>query len=159
METSLDERLQFRWEGAFLAQQYHLPGITAVPPLRVRELDREAFLVWFKRYNPDVVLAHFSEVKDWIADSGGHIPSSHGFVCLNHLRAPAGCAALDLRAPQLGARGAEIVIAQLLHSEFGLPAQASLTTLPARLVEGDTLRPPLSQATPSSTLEQLTSSP
>lgn len=40
----------------------------------------------------------------------------------------------------LGARAVELVIGQLLHNEFGIPAEPSLTTIPAKLVEGPTLR-------------------
>ena len=41
----------------------------------------------------------------------------------------------------LGARAAELVIGQLLHNEFGVPEQPSLTTIPAKLIDGPTLRP------------------
>ena len=33
------------------------------------------------------------------------------------------------------------VIGQLLHNEFGVPDRPSLTTIPAKLLEGPTLRP------------------
>jgi LacI family transcriptional regulator len=142
METPLDERLQFRWEGAFLALQKYLPDIDEVPPLRLARISRGEFETWFRKYKPDVVLGHFQEATAWMKSCGARIPKTHAFVCLNSLRATADCAALDLRTEQLGARAAELVIGQLLHNEFGIPEQPSLTTLTAKLVEGDTLRPP-----------------
>jgi LacI family transcriptional regulator len=84
---------------------------------------------------------------------GARIPKSHAFVCLNSLRTTDDCASLDLRTEQLGARAAELVIGQLLHNEFGIPEQPSLTTLAAKLVEGGTLRPPMrTKTTPAPVL-------
>lgn len=141
MEISLDERLQYRWEGAFLALQRYLPDITILPPLRMASINRAAFEAWFKKNKPDVVLGHFPEVIPWMKSSGAKLPKTHAFVCLNSLRTDGECAALDLQVAQLGARAAELVIGQLLHNEFGIPAQPSLTTLSSKLIEGPTLRP------------------
>lgn len=139
MEIPIDQRLQFRWEGAFLALQKYLPDITVVPALRMAKLTRAGFESWFKKYDPDVVLGHFPEVIPWMKACGARLPKTHAYVCLNSLRASGNCASLDLQTAELGARAAELVIGQLLHNEFGVPAQPSLTTLAARLIEGPTL--------------------
>lgn len=142
METGIDERLQFRWEGAFLALQGVLPGLQPVPVLREDILTRDAFERWFRRHKPDVTLGHVAEAMTWMRGCGARIPERHAFVCLNALRTAGDCAAMDLRPEVLGARATELVIGQLLHNELGVPEQASLATIPARLVEGPTLRPP-----------------
>ena len=141
MEIALDQRLQYRWEGAFLALQKYLPEITQVPALRFPVLSRSAFQAWFKRYNPDVVMGHFPEAMEWMKACGAKLPKTHAFVCLNALRTTGNCAAVDLQPSQLGARATELVIGQLLHNEFGIPKQPSLTTITAQLIEGPTLRP------------------
>ena len=110
--------------------------------LEVNEANKYELCDIIRKYKPDVVLGHFQEATAWMKSCGARIPKTHAFVCLNSLRATADCAALDLRTEQLGARAAELVIGQLLHNEFGIPEQPSLTTLTAKLVEGDTLRPP-----------------
>ncbi|WP_415911005.1 LacI family DNA-binding transcriptional regulator [Oleiharenicola sp. Vm1] len=140
IETSLDERLHFRWEGAFLALQHYLPDIDKVPILRPEHVTFETFQPWFEKYQPDVVLGHFPDAVGWMKRCGARIPRVQSFVCLNSLRTDGACAAMDFQAPQLGARATELVTGHLMHSEFGIPAQASLTTIPARLVEGPTLR-------------------
>jgi len=140
IDIQLDERLQFRWEGAFVALQKYLPGITEVPPLRLGETTREAFCEWFKQYDPDVVIGHEAEAMAWMREMGARIPETHGFVCLNSLRAPRGCASLDLRTAELGERAVELAAAQLLHNELGIPRQPSLTTIPALWNEGPTVR-------------------
>ena len=140
MEITHDERLHFRWEGAFLALQKYLPNITAVPALRLQTVTRDRFVPWFRKYHPDVVLGHVPAAMGWMRECGARIPETNAFVCLNSLRTGNDCAALDLQAPHLGARAVELVIGQLLHNEFGIPAEPSLTTIPAKLVEGPTLR-------------------
>lgn len=139
MEIALDERLQFRWEGAYLATQKYLPEITEVPPLRIESVTQPQFEKWFRKHKPDVVLGHFPEAMAWMTKCGARIPETHAFVCLNSLRTDGDCAALQLPAAELGARATELVIAQLLHNELGVPAEPSLTTLKIKLLEGPTL--------------------
>lgn len=140
IDIQLDERLQFRWEGAFVALQKYLPGITEVPPLRLEVTTKASFAAWFEEHNPDVVIGHEADAMSWMRDLGARIPETHGFVCLNSLRAPRGCASLDLRTAELGERAVELAAAQLLHNELGVPRQPSLTTIPALWVEGPTVR-------------------
>ncbi len=140
IETIHDERLHYRWEGAFLALQKYLPKLTAVPALRVPTVTRSGFEAWFKKYDPDVVIGHHPIAVEWMKGCGAKVPETHSFVCLNSLRTNGECAALDLQASHLGSRAAELVIGQLLHNELGVPVEPSLTTIPAKLVEGPTLR-------------------
>jgi LacI family transcriptional regulator len=137
-----DERLQHRWEGAFLAHHRQRGGGPAVPTLIFGELTREGFERWFREHRPDVVLGHNTEVIGWMEDCGARVPRTHGFVCLNVLRRTRPCAGLDLQPRVLGARGAELVIAQLQRNEQGIPAWPVTTTIPARWMDGPTLRRP-----------------
>jgi LacI family transcriptional regulator len=137
-----DERLQYRWGAAFRTFQEHHPGIQPVPPLTVDKFSRDAFIAWFRKHKPDVVLSHNTEAIDWMESCGAVVPSTHGFVSLNVLMKTRPCAGLDLQPRQLGARGAELLIAQLQRNEAGIPAWPSTTTIPAHWVDGPTLRPP-----------------
>jgi len=140
MEIPLSERLQYRWEGAFLGLQNAIPGITPIPTLRLPEITRPDFESWFRRHDPDVVIGHSPDVIGWMKACGARLPRTHGFVCLNVLRTSGNCATLDLQTAELGARATELVVGQLLHNELGIPPQPSLTTIPARLIDGPTLR-------------------
>lgn len=135
-----DERLQYRWGAAFRAFQENQPGIRVIPPLILKELTREEFLKWFRRYKPDVVLGHDTTAIDWMESSGAVLPATHGFVCLNVLRKTRPCAGLDLQPRNLGARATELLIAQLQRNETGIPEWPTTTTVPAHWVDGPTLR-------------------
>ena len=135
-----DERLQFRWGAAFRAFQENHPDVKSVPPLIVESYSREEFVKWFKRYKPDVVFAHNCEAIEWMEACGAKVPDTHGFVCLNVWMKTRPCAGLDLQPRTLGARATELLIAQLQRNETGIPEWPSTTTIPARWVDGPTLR-------------------
>jgi LacI family transcriptional regulator len=101
---------------------------------------KEEFVRWFRRYKPDVVLSHNTTVIDWMESAGAELPRTHGFVCLNVLMKTRATAGLDLQPRTLGARATELLIAQLQRNETGIPEWPSTTTIPARWIEGPTLR-------------------
>lgn len=135
-----DERLQYRWSAAFRAFQENHAEIKAIPPLLLDALTEEKFVRWFRRYQPDVVLGHNSDVVPWMESCGARVPATHGFVCLNLIMERRPCAGLDLQARLLGARATELLIGQLQRNEAGIPEFPSTTTIPARWVDGPTLR-------------------
>lgn len=142
IDMVLEERLQYRWEGAFQTISGVMRDTTSVPSLKFDNLTQESFVKWFKKYDPDVVLGHVPDVVTWMKLCGAKIPQDHGFVCLNSLRASIPCATLDHQPREIGARAAELVVGQVIHNESGPPAQPSLTSVPTRWIEGPTVLEP-----------------
>lgn len=140
LQRHADERLQHRWGAAFRAFQLGRALPKPVPPLLVDEFNEGEFVHWFRRHQPDVVIGHNTVVIDWMESCGAKLPATHGFVCLNVLMAAYPCAGLDLQPQTLGARAAELIIGQLQRNETGIPEWPSTTTIPARWVDGPTLR-------------------
>ncbi|MFT3783780.1 MAG: LacI family DNA-binding transcriptional regulator [Nibricoccus sp.] len=134
-----DERLLNRWEAAFQAYLDHHTDCTHLPPLILPEITKDKFVSWFKKQAPDVVLCHRTETMSWMEECGATIPTSHGFCCLNVITNSIPCSGLDLQPRLLGARGVELVIAQIFRNEYGIPEIPSTTTIPARWVDGPTL--------------------
>lgn len=140
LERGRDERTQYRFGGAFRTYQETQPGIEHVPMLLTETRGREEFVNWFKRHDPDVVIAHFPEIMDWMEGCGARIPLTHGFASLNLLYKTRPCAGLDQQPRELGARAVELLIAQLQRNERGVPVSATTTTIPARWYDGPTIR-------------------
>jgi DNA-binding LacI/PurR family transcriptional regulator len=140
MHSKNDSRLLYRWEAAFHTYHEHHARKEALPVLIMPELDRKAFMRWFKAKRPDVVLCQRAEVMEWMQDCGARIPETHGFCCLNVTVNTATCAGLDLQPALLGARGVELLIAALHRNDCGVPDHPSTTTISAQWVEGPTLR-------------------
>jgi LacI family transcriptional regulator len=140
LQQHQDERLQYRWSAAYRAFQNSHPQTKALPPLIVERFDRGEFARWFRKYKPDVVLGHHTEAVEWMEACGARLPATHGFVSLNLHMKSRPCAGLDLQPHTLGARAAELLIAQLQRNETGIPEWPSTTTIPARWTDGPTLR-------------------
>jgi DNA-binding LacI/PurR family transcriptional regulator len=135
-----DERLQYRWQAAFLAFQQNSPDCGQVPLLISDDINEKSFTAWFKKYQPDIVLGHNTQAIEWMKACGANIPKTHGFVSLNVIHAHMPCAGLDQQPAHIGLRAAEILVAKLHRNERGAPQPASLTTIPARWIDGPTVR-------------------
>jgi LacI family transcriptional regulator len=140
IQQHLDERLLYRWEASFKAYQEHHEGMEKLAPLLTADLKREEFITWFKKMKPDVVLCHRHDVVPWMEECGASVPRTHGFCCLNVSLSVLACAGLDLQPRLLGARGMELIIAQLYRNEYGVPQVPSTTTIAALWKDGPTLR-------------------
>jgi LacI family transcriptional regulator len=140
LERARNERIHHRWGAGFHAFQESTTRANAVPPLFTSEIKRETFVAWFRRHRPDVVVSHHTETIAWMESCGARVPETHGFLCLNLLYKKRPCAGLDQQPRELGARSVEMLIAQLQRNERGVPEWPTTTTIPARWVEGPTLR-------------------
>lgn len=143
LERGRDERTQRRFSAAFRSFQENEAGVESVPLLITgQERRKEDFVDWFCRHKPDVVIGHFTEAIEWMEFVGAAVPDTAGFVSLNLLYKTRPCAGLDQQPRELGARAVELLIAQLQRNECGVPEWPTTTTIPARWVEGPTVRKP-----------------
>lgn len=140
VQAHQDERLQHRWTAAFRAFHEARRDIEMVPPLVTDTLGRSSFVEWFRHYNPDVVLGHTTDAIEWMESCDARIPETHGFASLNLAMRARPCAGLDLQPREIGARGVELVIAQLQRNERGLPSWPTSTMILARWMPGPTLK-------------------
>jgi LacI family transcriptional regulator len=142
LQQRQDERLQHRWEGAFLASCQTGSPMQPAPILVAEAIDERSFAKWFREHRPDVVLGHGTRFLAWMHDAGASVPQIHGFVSLNAALCEVPCAAIDLQPTLIGARGAELLIGQLLRGEMGSPAVPCHTSVPANWQEGPSVRAP-----------------
>jgi LacI family transcriptional regulator len=142
VEKGRDERTQHRFSSAFRTFQETHAEIEPVPPLIAATRSQGDFAAWFRHFNPDVVLGHFTELIDWMEGCGARVPETYGFVSLNVLYQTRPCAGLDQQPVELGSRAVELLIAQLQRNERGIPEWPTTTTIPARWIEGPTVRMP-----------------
>lgn len=140
LERGRDDRTHRRFSAAFRSFQEGESNLDVIPLLVSHERRQDEFTAWFRQHKPDVVLGHFTEILDWMEAAGARVPETHGFVSLNVLYKTRPCAGLDQQPRQLGARAVEQLIAQLQRNERGVPEWATTTTIPARWVEGPTVR-------------------
>ncbi len=140
LSAAHDARLLHRWEAAYHAFQNHHEGMTRLKAYISNQYDKEHFARWFAEVDCDVVMAHNPIVLEWMRELGARVPRTHGFCCLNVMNSEEPCAGLDLQPRLLGARGAELLISQVLCNETGSPELPMTTVLPSAWVDGPTLR-------------------
>lgn len=140
LELHRDERTQRRFSASFRSFQENSPHLEKVPMLLTAARDQKEFSAWFRRHDPDVVIAHFTESLDWMKACGARVPATHGFASLNTLYKTIPCSGLDQQPQELGARSIEMVVAQLQRNERGIPQWPTTTTIPATWVDGPTLK-------------------
>ena len=144
-----DVRLLYRWEAGYDAFRKHATGGASamrclpayiVPYVSSKVMDEARFVAWFKKTDCDVVITHMPQIKALMEKAGARVPETHGFCCLNVINCDFASAGLDLRPELLGERGAELLIAQVLRNEGGVPSRPLTTTMPVDWVDGPTLR-------------------
>lgn len=149
LDRPRDERLHFRWSAAYGSFSRTVGRDELVPVLMAAPLRADSFQAWFAEHQPDVIIGHIqTETARWLSERGLHIPEHVGFLHLNWTERSGSCAALDLQPAVLGGAAVEAVVAQLQRNERGLPENPKTILMPARWVDGPTLR--ASAPTPNS---------
>ena len=137
-----DGRVMHKRSAGFISHFRKLRRAMPVPPIQIDGMTRGEFLRWFRKYRPDVVLAHRQEeIVRWLGEEGFLVPRDVGFVQLNWTERSSTCAAMDMQPALLGAVAVESVVAQLQRNEQGVPENPKTITLVSRWVDGPTLRP------------------
>ena len=136
-----DERIQYRWQAAYMAFQANEGSSFApVPTLKAAGLDSGVFTEWFVQHSPDVVIGHRTEAIEWMEAAGAKVPDTHGFFCLNVLMQDRPCAGLDQQPQLVGALALEQLVALMHRNEFGIPSVLAATAIAPRWVDGPTVR-------------------
>jgi Transcriptional regulators len=98
------------------------------------------FKRWFSAAKPDALITLIGHEHEWLEKMGLRAPDDLSLVCLNR---PPGSrfSGMEENHEVIGAATVELVINQILHNEFGLPAHPRLILIKGGWVEGETARP------------------
>jgi DNA-binding LacI/PurR family transcriptional regulator len=119
LSSTMIERVEGKWFGAYLAEQAFWPASERLPPLVVDTDGRDAFRNWLRRAKPDVILMAEPEVEQWLGREANPPPT----VWLRMTAAtPKGALAVDTRPEMMGAAAVELVVGQIHRNERGSPA-------------------------------------
>ena len=143
LRSSIDERVEHHYTGGFLAEQQRSPAATRVPPhvLPDREWSKAAFLKWFKKHRPDLVVSHHEEVLGWLGKAGVDVPEEVGFVHLNCPDNTGRIAGIYQNGLEVGAAAADFLVAMLQRNERGIPALPHSILVEGTWINGATLLP------------------
>jgi DNA-binding LacI/PurR family transcriptional regulator len=132
----------------FLAARHVFTHAGEVPIFRVsiearRDEDRVAFLDWYHRYRPDVILSGgIREYHDWLLEAGVDIPKETGFFFVGLRQKHIGFSGIWQPSDRLGRSAVEMLGTLIYHGDRGLPKRANIIqTFNPVFNEGATIRP------------------
>lgn len=138
METI--KRLEFRWEGAYLAACERF-GVEAPSPLFVEEWTAEVVERWMARAKPDVVIGPvLGKLEAFIRATGNLVPADLGLVGLLVPTAGDRLSGVLQGGETIGAVAIDQLIAAVERNETGIPEHPITHTTLGRWNPGRTLK-------------------
>lgn len=123
LSPAMNERVEEKWLGAYLAEQQAWSKAERLPPLLAGPAAEDDFLSWRARAKPDVVLLAEPYVERWIAESHPRHGSRPVVAWLRRIASmPEHTFAIDTRPDKMGAAAVELVVGQIHRNERGSPA-------------------------------------
>jgi DNA-binding LacI/PurR family transcriptional regulator len=145
----LDNRASNKFSGAYMSMMHrYFDG----PPMPMfldeeRSGNAQAFLAWYKKYRPEVVLGGGRSVYYKILmEAGIQVPETVQFVSLNceHLHSPV--AGISQNGEVVGGVAIDHLVAMIQRFKVGLESFPKTTTILGRWVEGESYQPELLKA-------------
>src|SRR6478736_2505831 len=145
--THEDTRSAYAHSAAYLGWCEHTPGATtALPVLRLRELEDPALTSWFVAHRPDVIV--FVHLPEFVARLHAvlkrlqlSVPRQLGVVVLSHdIQAP-GFSGLQQNQELMGTWAVELLAARIANRDFGIPTSPRIEMVESQWVNGESLRP------------------
>lgn len=144
--THEDTRSAYAHSAAYLGWCEHTLGApSALPVLRLREVEESPLKHWLARYRPDVIV--FVHLPDMIARFRAAlrrlavaVPGEVGVVVLSHEVKGTGFAGLQQNQQLMGAWAVELLAARIANRDFGIPSNPRTEMVESEWVKGDSLR-------------------
>ncbi|TVR45751.1 MAG: LacI family transcriptional regulator [Puniceicoccaceae bacterium] len=129
-----------RYGASLSAQREWLPAKARIPLLTTNNRDRDAFMAWFERYRPDVVVGFIPRIWEWLCEAGIKVPQEVAFAAFTLLLAEfphvSGCVS---QGETIGTAGVDALISAMSVNEWGVPERQHKIVLPPLWNEGATL--------------------
>lgn len=126
--------------GAVLSEQAEVRPSERIPVLRCGFSDRKEFKQWFKKHQPDAVLAFHRGVLTWLNEEGIRAPRDVGCACLQLLE-DSDVAGMLVPPGPVAELAVDFIINSLRDNERGLPKLPRTVQVETEWHEGRTLRP------------------
>src|SRR6478609_1630815 len=144
--THEDTRSAYAHSAAYLGWCEHTLGsATALPVLRLRELEEPALTSWFVAHRPDVIV--FVHLPEFVARLRAvlkrlqlSVPRKLGVVVLSHDVQPSGFSGLQQNQELMGAWAVELLAARIANRDFGIPISPRIEMVESQWVNGESLR-------------------
>lgn len=144
LDEELDERTGQLYSAAFLVAGNSHRFDLKLPILCPPQLDEKLFARWFKKYRPDVVIAHTptsAEYLRWLGRLGVEVPANVGFVALDiGVDDPVKPSGIRQDSERIGSAVVDMIATKLQRNERGLPKHPQILLFESEWVAGTTTR-------------------
>lgn len=145
---ALSQWVEARAENAYTATLLHyqqtIDPENRVPPFQFPGNDlasgKERFLEWLQTHRPDVLLTFDQMIPEWLAEQGLRIPDDIGLAAHDWSSKMPGFAGINHRREHVAAAAVDLVVAQLLQNEGGIPEAPRQILIPPVWVDGPSVR-------------------
>ncbi len=142
VSAMIEEIVEYRFLGGFLAGQSELERADQVPPYDFDYEDKKAFQRWVERHRPDVILTLHPQIRDWLGAMKLTAPKDIGLVHLDLTDELKGWAGMRQNNEQIGIAAVDMLVGQLHRNEYGAPPFQKCMIIEGTWVPGDTVRQP-----------------
>ncbi len=111
-----------------------------IPPFHSDGLDIGGFWKWFGQQRPDVILSSFPGMLEELRGAGLRVPDDVGFACLGVIPELGDMAGIDINAESTDRALVDVVVAQIVAGERGVPSVPRATLVEGFWKPGGTLR-------------------
>lgn len=141
-----DTRSAHAHSAAYLGWCEHTLGVsTALPILRMREVEETAFAEWYGRQRPDVVIfVHLSDMiprfQAALKQLEIKVPDNLAVLAISHRVEGTGLAGLQQNQSLMGAWTVELLAARIANRDIGIPSNPRIEMVEGNWVEGNSLK-------------------
>ncbi|MDQ3198665.1 MAG: LacI family transcriptional regulator [Verrucomicrobiota bacterium] len=141
IHPEIEDVVEHRFMGGFLAGQSRLPKEDRVPPCPFEYGDKKTFQQWVRQHRPDVILTLHHQIREWLAAMKLRVPEDIGLAHLDHVAELSGWAGMRQNNEQIGVAAVDMLVGQLHRNEFGSPPFQKCMFIGGTWVDGETVRP------------------
>lgn len=140
MTSTMDSRIRHAMSGRFLAWQLSTPLAGRVPLIdeSTSSVSREAFVKWFRKHRPDVVLSLSPDHHEWLRAIKLKEAQRAGFIHLAREESST-LSGIDLQSHEVGRSVIDILTRELYLNRYGTPDVPELILIKTEWREGTTL--------------------
>lgn len=144
LEHAYDEKTDYNFSGGYLAQQRRLGTKRGIPPLIFPQKSRAEwkgqFQDWYRKHQPDAILAHERGLIPWLSEIGIETPRDYGFALLTLGENESTYAGIYQNNRLIGSRAVDFLVSAIHRNERGVPETPSRLLIEGRWIDGPTVR-------------------